>query len=91
MAENGTIFTGYRENPHTDARAAGERAAVLLERVLNIDQISKVICFKPGALYATVGTATVNEPMRNFESQARLLENNHSELLEVCVAWLCLC
>ena len=29
MAENGTIFTGYRENPHTDARAAGERAAVL--------------------------------------------------------------
>jgi microcystin degradation protein MlrC len=85
MAKKGTIFTGYRENPHTDARAAGERAAVLLEGVLNLECTPKVVCIKPGALYAPVGTATDNEPMRNFESQARTLEENHPELLEVCV------
>ena len=85
MAEKGTIFTGYRENPHTDARDAGERAAILLERVLTIGRIPQVVCLKPGALYTPVGTSTANEPMRSFEFQARVLEEMHPELLEVCV------
>jgi microcystin degradation protein MlrC len=85
MARYGTIFTGYRENPHTDARAAGERAAQLLERVMGSGERPQVVCFKPGALYGPAGTGTAAEPLRSFEQCARAIERQHPQLLEVCV------
>lgn len=85
MAQYGTIFTGYRENPHTDARQAGVRAAQLLDRTMQSGERPRVVCVKPGALYAPVGTGTANEPMRSFEAAARALEARYPELLEVCV------
>ena len=85
MAHYGTIFTGYRENPHTDAREAGVRVAQLLDGVINSGLCPCVVCVKPGALYAPVGTGTANEPMRSFEQTARALELAYPELLEVCV------
>ena len=85
MAQHATIFTGYRENPHTDARDAGVRAARLLDGVMQSGLRPSVVCVKPGALYAPVGTGTADEPMRSFEATARELELAHPELLEVCV------
>ncbi len=85
MARYGTIFTGYRENPHTDARAAGERAAHYLDRVMGSGERPQVVCLKPGALYGPAGTGTAAEPMLSFEQQARAIEQGHPQLLEVCV------
>lgn len=85
MARYATLFTAYRENPHTDARQAGVRAAQLLDGVMQSGARPQVVCVKPGALYAPVGTGTANEPMASFEASARALEQAHPELLEVCV------
>jgi microcystin degradation protein MlrC len=85
MAQQATIFTGYRENPHTDAREAGVRAAQLLNRVMNTGERAEVVCVKPGALYAPSGTGTAAEPMLSFAAKARALEEQNPQLLEVCV------
>jgi microcystin degradation protein MlrC len=85
MAQLGNIFTGYRENPHTDARQAGVRAAQLLERVMQSGERAQVVCVKPGALYVPSGTGTAAEPMLSYEAKSRALEEQNPQLLEVCV------
>jgi microcystin degradation protein MlrC len=84
MARYGTIFSGYRENPHTDARQAGARAARLLDRVMESGERPRVVAVRAGALYGPRGTGTVAEPMLTLERLARGLETEHVQLLEVC-------
>lgn len=85
MARCAAIFTGYRENPHTDARQAGERAAQLLDQVMRSGALPQVVAVKPPVLYSPRGTSTAAEPMCSLERMARRLEAEHPELLEVCV------
>lgn len=85
MAQHATIFTGYRENPHTDAREAGIRAAQLLDRTMTEGLTPRVVAVKPPVLYSPKGTASAADPMRHLASMARKLEADHLELLEVCV------
>ncbi len=85
MARCASIFTGYRQNPHTDARQAGERAARLLDLVMESKVQAQVVALKPPVLYSPKGTSTSAEPMRSLEHLARQLEADHPELLEVCV------
>jgi len=85
MAEHATLFTSYRENPHTDAREAGIRAAQLLDRVISERLTPQVVAVKPPVLYSPKGTASAADPVLAFESMARRLELDHPELLEVCV------
>jgi microcystin degradation protein MlrC len=85
MARSASIFTGYRENPHTDARQAGERAASLLDQVMHSGVQAQVVALKPPVLYSPKGTSTSAEPMLSLQRMARQLEAEHLELLEVCV------
>lgn len=85
MAAAATVLTAYRENPHTDAREAGARAAELLDRVLTTGQRPRVVCLAPALLYGPKGTGTAAEPMRSLEAAARRLEADHPELWEVGV------
>ena len=85
MAQNASIFTGYRENPHTDAREAGTRAAQLLDRTIVEGLTPQVVAVKPAVLYSPKGTATSADPVRQLEAMARHLEAQHTDLLEVCV------
>ncbi|MCC7262196.1 MAG: M81 family metallopeptidase [Candidatus Latescibacteria bacterium] len=84
MARNANIFTGYRQNPHTDARQAGERAAQLLDLAMGGAR-PQVVCLKPPVIYSPKGTSTAAEPVVTLEAMARQLEADHPELLEVCV------
>ena len=85
MARHATIFTGYRENPHTDARQAGVRAAQLLDRAMHGGERAQVVAVKPPVLYSPKGTSTAAEPVLTLEKMARQLEADYPELLEVCV------
>jgi microcystin degradation protein MlrC len=85
MARSANIFTGYRQNPHTDARQAGERAAQLLDQAMRGGPLPQVAVLKPPVLYSPKGTATSAEPLLTLETMARQLEAAHPELLEVCV------
>lgn len=85
MARHATIFTGYRQNPHTDAREAGVRAAQLLDRTMAEGLAPQVVAAKPAVLYSPKGTASAADPMRHLAAMARQLEADHPELLEVCV------
>ena len=85
MARHGSIFTGYRCNPHTDAREAGERAARLLQRVLERGERPRVALRRPGVIYSPKGTSTDAEPMLSLQRMARGIEEEHAEILEVCV------
>ena len=48
-------------------------------------QLPEVVCVKPGALYSPSGTGTAAEPMAGYERQARQLELDNPDFLEVCV------
>ena len=85
MARYGSIFVSYRENPHTDAYAAGMRVARLLDQVIASKKCPQVVAVKPAVLYSPRGTASAMEPMRTLLQMARQLESEFSELLEVCV------
>ncbi|MEE2659905.1 MAG: M81 family metallopeptidase [Candidatus Latescibacterota bacterium] len=85
MAEYGSVFTAYRENPHTDARTAGTRAAQFLQRLMESRQRTQVVTVHPPLIYGPKGTASAADPVRTLEAMARQLEAVHPELLEVCV------
>lgn len=85
MAAHATLFTAYRQNPHTDARDAGARAAALLDRAMETRVSPRVVSVHPAVLYSPRGTGTAAEPMASLEAAARRLEAAHPELWEVCV------
>jgi len=85
MVANASVLTAYRKNPHTDAREAGIRAAQFLERLMSSGETTRIVRLAPAVIYSPKGTGTDAEPMLSLERVARRLEEEHPELLEVCV------
>lgn len=85
MAGYSTTLVAYRENPHTDARAAAMRAAHILERLLTTGERPVTVYEQPSVMWPPTATATASEPMRLLENCAREMELAHPELLVVNV------
>jgi microcystin degradation protein MlrC len=71
---NGLVM--YRENPHTDARAAAVRGAELLARCLRTKQVPRMKWCRPPILWAPPGTGTHADPMMSLKFFAQKLETN---------------
>src|SRR5690606_11586448 len=79
------LLVAYRENPHTDALATGERTALLLDRVLR-EGLRPVTRFRqPPLMYSPRGTASASAPMRTLLDHAAALEVAHPEILATSV------
>ena len=85
MARHASVLTAYRQNPHTDAREAGVRAAQFLQRLMSSGEGTAIARIAPPTIYSPRGTGTDAEPMISLQRLARRLEVEHPELLEVCV------
>ena len=85
MAENADALIAYRENPHVDAKAAAERAAGLLDRLMETGQRCMTLWRHPPILWPPTGTATNADPMRSLEAEAREIERRHDDILAVNV------
>lgn len=85
MAAHASVLTAYRQNPHTDARDAGVRAAAFLQRLMAGEGPARVVRLAPPVIYSPKGTGTDADPMRHLEAMARRLEQDHPELWEVGV------
>ncbi len=71
---NGLVM--YRENPHTDARAAAVRGAELLARCLRTRQVPRMAWCRPPIVWAPPGTGTHADPMMSLKFFATKLESN---------------
>jgi microcystin degradation protein MlrC len=78
-------FLAYRENPHTDARAAAVDAARLLDRTLATDRPPVCVREQPPVMWPPTGTATAEDPLRTLEALAREIESRHPEIAAVNV------
>lgn len=85
MARYGSGLVAYRENPHTDAMAAAQDAALLLDRLMLTNERPVTVWERPPLLWPPTGTGTADDPMRSLESFARDIEATHSEILAVNV------
>jgi microcystin degradation protein MlrC len=85
MASNSNALITYRENPHTDARAAAKRAVVLLHQVMNSGQRATTVWQQTPILWPPTGTATAADPMRALEQMAREIETLTGNILAVNV------
>jgi len=74
MADHANCLVAYRENPHTDARAAAILAAELLQRSLTTKQMPRMYWQHPPVMWPPTGTGTADEPMRSLEALARRFE-----------------
>jgi microcystin degradation protein MlrC len=74
MATNSDCLVAYRENPHSDAREAGVRAARLLARCLAESARPKMYLRQTRIILPPTGTGTVDDPMRSLEAAARGME-----------------
>jgi microcystin degradation protein MlrC len=79
MADHANCLVAFRENPHTDGRAAAVRAAELLQRALTTKQTPRMHRQHPPVMWPPTGTATANEPMRSLEALARRLETQNPD------------
>ncbi len=85
MAAHSQGLVAYRENPHTDARAAAVRAAHMLDRALRTGQLPKMFFAHPPIVWPPTGTATNVDPMRTLLTLARALETRHSDFWAINV------
>ena len=85
MAANANGLVGYRENPHTDARASAIRAVKLLDRALSTGQRPKMFFAHPPIVWPPTGTATNADPMKSLLLLARSLEKDHPAFWDVSV------
>jgi microcystin degradation protein MlrC len=85
MALHANCLVGYRENPHTDARAMAVLAAELLERQMNAGGVCRMHWKHAGIMWPPTGTGTADTPMRDLEALARKLEADHPSFLAVNV------
>lgn len=85
MSDHANGLVSYRENPHTDARAAACIAAGLLERSLKTGKQVRTLRRHTGLIWPPTGTATAQDPMKSLEQTARELEHAHPALWSVNV------
>jgi microcystin degradation protein MlrC len=81
---NGLVM--YRENPHTDARAAAVRGTQLLGRALRERVVPRMVWCRPPLMWAPPGTGTGADPMLALERWARQVEQERPEIWECNVA-----
>jgi microcystin degradation protein MlrC len=79
-------LVAYRENPHTDAREAAQRAAELLEQAFQTGRLPRMALEPAPILWPPTGTGTASDPMRALEAAARRLEAESPDLWAVNVA-----
>ncbi|GAB5561066.1 MAG: M81 family metallopeptidase [Synoicihabitans sp.] len=71
-------LVAYRENPHTDARAAAVRATALMGRALNEGaRLRMTLCRLP-IVWAPPGTGTATDPMRALREAMAKIEARNS-------------
>ncbi len=75
MVELATCLVCYRENPHTDARAASVRAAMLLERALRRRELPRMYVRHAGIIWPPTGTGTADTPMKDLVQLSREIES----------------
>ncbi len=85
MANDANCLVGYRENPHTDARATAVIAAELLQRCLTTGAVPRMAWHPTDIVWPPTGTGTASEPMLGLEAMARSLEQSHAEAWAVSV------
>ncbi|MCR8726044.1 M81 family metallopeptidase [Frigidibacter sp. ROC022] len=85
MARHATGLVGYRENPHTDARAAAVESARLLARTLREGVLPRIYCARVPLIWPPTGTATAASPMKDLEARARQIEAESPEIWSVSV------
>ena len=76
----------YRENPHTDARAAAVRGTQLLGRALREQVVPRMVWCRPPLMWAPPGTGTGADPVLALERWARQVEQERPEIWECNVA-----
>ncbi|MBM3839506.1 MAG: M81 family metallopeptidase [Verrucomicrobia bacterium] len=86
MADHSNGLVAYRENPHTDAREAAQRAAGLLEKCFATGRIPWTYWQHPPIIWPPTGTGTAHDPMRALQALARHLEAECEEVWTVNVA-----
>ncbi len=85
MGRFADALVAYRENPHTDARAASMRAAELLHRALSTHQRPRTFTRNAPIVWPPTGVATADTPMSELEALARHLEKENPEFWVVNV------
>ena len=85
MAQHSNGLVAYRENPHTDAYAAAQQGARLLDRLMHTSRPAVTLWEHPALLLPPIATGTADEPMRTLEAQARAIEAQHPDILAVNV------
>jgi microcystin degradation protein MlrC len=85
MTDDANVLVGFRENPHTDGRAAAQLAAELLQRSLTTQQLPRSYWQHPPIMWPPTGTGTATDPMRSLEALARQIESAHAEIWAVNV------
>lgn len=73
MARLADALVAYRENPHTDARETGARAARLLARAFR-EGTPRQSWRRTDVIWPPTGTGTADDPMRSLEAAAREIE-----------------
>lgn len=74
MARHADCMVAYRQNPHSDAREAAQRAVELLQRCLSTGLLPRTLWCHPPILWPPTGTGSATEPMRALLARARALE-----------------
>lgn len=80
MVENSTCLYAYRKNPHTDAREAAIKAAVLLEEIMMEPGVRQAFLATPYIIPPT-GLGTDADPMRTVLHKASVIEAANPEIL----------
>lgn len=80
MARHANALVGYRENPHTDARAAAVFSAELLARSLREGVVPRMHARRVPLIWPPTGTGTADTPMRDLEALARQIEAADPEI-----------
>jgi microcystin degradation protein MlrC len=86
MADLGDGLVAYRENPHSDAREAAIRAAVLLKKCLDTGQKPRTTLRRTPFIWIPSRTGTTSDPMTSLECCARQIEAAHEAIWAVNVA-----
>lgn len=86
MATNADCLVAYRENPHSDARAAAVRAAELLGRCLETS-LPRMHLRQADIVLPPTGTGTADDPMAGLESAARALEGGENWVVNIAAGF----
>ena len=74
MCAHANGLVAYRKNPHTDAKAATERAAGLLQRCLTSGRVPRMSWCRVPVLWAPPGTGTQTDPMKALTALGAQIE-----------------